>query len=94
MTKKRVQPRTRLRRICNQASFGRINVHVVADIDTVAVDRGQPFDILFDPALHADALTYDAVAQQGMDAEPADVADLHIQHSVGPTWIEPATLTT
>lgn len=81
-----------LRRICNQAFFERINVYEGEDIDTVAADHGEPFDLLFDPALHADALTYEAAVQQGMDAKPADVAGLNIQHWVGPAGLEPATV--
>lgn len=80
-----------LRRISNQAFFDRINVYEVEDIDTVAADHGEPFETLFDPALHADALTYDAVVQQGGDAKPADVAGLNIQHWVGPVGLEPTT---
>ena len=80
-----------LRRICNQAFFDRINVYEVENTDTVDADAGEPFDTLFHPALHAEALAYEARRQAGDDTLPDHVAGLNIEHWVGPAGIEPTT---
>ena len=80
-----------LRRICNQAFFDRINVYEFDGADIVAADHGEPFDALFDPALHADALAYDQALQAGSDAQTALVGSLSIQRWVGPAGFEPTT---
>lgn len=46
-----------LRRIRNQALFDRIDVYELDDGDVVDADRGEPFDTLLDPSLHAAALS-------------------------------------
>ena len=46
-------------------------------------EHGEPFNVLFDPALHAEAPAYEARLQTGNDAQPAHVASLNIQHWVG-----------
>ncbi|GAB4086202.1 recombinase family protein [Myceligenerans cantabricum] len=81
-----------LRRIANQAFFERINIYEIESTDAVTADHGEPFDVLFDPALQADALAHDAALQQGPDAKPADVAGLNIQPRVGPEGLEPPTV--
>ena len=80
-----------LRRICNQAFFDRINVYEVENTDTVDAHAGEPFDTLFHPALHAEALAYEARRQAGDDTLPDHVAGLNIEHWVGPAGIEPTT---
>jgi hypothetical protein len=67
------------------------NVYEVEDINIVEAKPGEPFDVLFDPELHAEALAYDAALQAGSDAQPAHVAGLNIQHWVGAEGIEPPT---
>ncbi len=57
-----------LRRIANQAFFERINVNEVDGADMVEAEPGEPFDVLFSPELHAEALAYDAALQAGSDA--------------------------
>ncbi|CEI28254.1 Recombinase [Propionibacterium freudenreichii] len=79
-----------LRRICNQSFFERINVYEIDDTDTVLADHGEPFDILFDPALHAEALAYEQRQQEG-DAQPPHVEGLNIQHWVEHRGFEPLT---
>lgn len=49
----------------------RHNVYEVENIDTATADHGEPFDTLFDPALQADALTYEAAVQRGAKTKPA-----------------------
>jgi hypothetical protein len=49
----------------------------------VDAEHGEPFNVLFDPALHAEAPAYEARLQTGNDAQPAHVASLNIQHWVG-----------
>lgn len=47
-----------LRRIANQAFFERINVYEVKSgdtVDTVDTEPAEPFDVLFDLALHTGA---------------------------------------
>lgn len=80
-----------LRRIANQAFFERINIYEVESADTVDAEHGEPFDTLFDPALHTEALAFDARLQAGDDAQPAHVAGLNIEHWVGPVGLEPTT---
>lgn len=80
-----------LRRICNQAFFERINVYEVDGTDIVDAEPGEPFDVLFDAELHAEALAYDAALQAGSDAQPVHVAGLNIQHWVGAKGLEPLT---
>ncbi|MBL0886170.1 hypothetical protein HGK34_07780 [Myceligenerans sp. I2] len=82
-----------LRRVANQAFFERINVYEIEHIDAVTADHGEPFDVLFDPAVQGDALASDAELQQGTGAKPADVAGLNIQPQVGPEGLEPPTIT-
>ncbi len=82
-----------LRRIANQAFFERINIYEVESADTVDAEHGEPFDTLFDPALHTEALAFDARLQAGDYAQPAHVAGLNIEHWVGPAGIEPTTST-
>jgi hypothetical protein len=82
-----------LRRISNQAFFERINVQEVEDIDTVVADHGEPFDVLFHPALHTEALAYEARVQAGEDTQTALVEGLNIHTLVGPTGLEPMTST-
>lgn len=78
-----------LRRICNQAFFDRINVYEVENTDTVDAEPGEPFDMLFRPALHAEALAYETRRRAGDDTLPAHVEGVDIEHRVGPEGLEP-----
>ena len=80
-----------LRRIANQAFFERIDVYEEDSTDMVQAVHGEPFDILFDSALHADALTYAGHLSTNADGNAVDVAGLNIQHWVGDTGLEPMT---
>lgn len=82
-----------LRRICNQAFFERINVYEVDGADIADAEPGEPFDVLLDTELHAEALAYDAALQAGSDAQPAHIAGLNIRHRVGPEGLEPPAST-
>ncbi len=72
-----------LRRIANQAFFERVNVYEVEDADIVGADEGEPFDVLFDPALHVGALAYEARVQGGEDVQIAHVEGLNIS-----SWVD------
>ena len=80
-----------LRRTCNQAFFERIHVYEVENIDTVEAEPGEPFDVLLNPAMHAEALDYEARRQAGDDTLPEHVACLNIDTWVGPVGLEPTT---
>ena len=82
-----------LRRIANQAFFERLNI---IEVDTIDAEHGEPFDLLFKPALHADALALERYAREnGVNFNPQSLHDrgLNIEHWVGPTGLEPMTST-
>lgn len=57
----------------------------------MAADTGEPFDAPPHPALHAEALAYEASRQAGDDTLSEHVAGLNLQTRVGPAGLEPTT---
>jgi transposase-like protein len=66
-----------LRRIANQAFFDRILVYE----DTIEADPGEPFNILLNPALHADAIH--ATTSTNTSHDGAHKVDVQTQQVVG-----------
>ena len=77
-----------LRRICNQAFFDQINIYEDEDTELVVAEPGEPFNVLFNPALHAEAVAYQARSTEGDDALPANVAGLNVELWVAAAGLE------
>ena len=75
-----------LRRIANQAFFERIYIFEENNTHFADALHGEPFNVLFNPAVHAEALAYVDQTQNSSSVE-----SLNIEHMVPPTGVEPAT---
>ncbi len=78
------------RRIANQAFFTGIEVY---EIDTIEPQLGEPFDVLFDPAVQAEALHRQATQAASGEApdRSSHVEGLNNEHWVGGEGLEPPT---
>ena len=79
-----------LRRIANQAFFDRIHV---SEVDTTDPELGEPFDLLLNPAVQAEALHRRAIRDADDEAldRSSHVEGLNNVHRVGATGLEPVT---
>lgn len=74
-----------LRRIANQAFFGRLTV---TDDDAIDAEPGVPFDTLFNPEVQATALARQTAGGNGTD-QTGNVAGLNNDALVPPLGLEP-----
>ncbi|SBT28689.1 Recombinase [Propionibacterium freudenreichii] len=77
------------RRLCNQAFFTKIYVE---ENDDLRVDYARPFEMLLDPAIHADALTWatDADKARTPTGKDSPVESSNLVRRVPPAGFEPA----